>query len=266
LLGFLLAILIFSFIVYLLLPGRTNILVLGLDYTQPGSAVGRADTIILTTFLPSNQYIGMLSIPRDLWVSIPNVGENRINTAHFYAEAQKAGSGPLASMKAIETNFGVDVDYFVRMRFDGFIEIVDAMGGVDIHLSEPMAGYSIGTHHLTGKKTLAFVRDRQGSDDFFRMEHGQFILKAIFKQMIIPTNWGNIPNIIITTYKSIDTDIPYWLWSRLILALLISGPDGIDNRTLTRDMVFPFVSSGGAYVLGPNWEKINPILMEMFGQ
>jgi polyisoprenyl-teichoic acid--peptidoglycan teichoic acid transferase len=70
---------------YFFFPLRTNVLLLGADRTEGSEAYGRTDTIILTTVIPLQPYVGMLSIPRDLWVPIPGHGENRINTAHFYA-------------------------------------------------------------------------------------------------------------------------------------------------------------------------------------
>ncbi len=78
---------------YLLFPGRTNLLVFGVDYVDPAivGTQARSDTIILATVDPVNSYIGLLSVPRDLWVPIPGFGENRINTAHFFAETQAAG-------------------------------------------------------------------------------------------------------------------------------------------------------------------------------
>ena len=139
-------------------------LVLGIDYTDPGSDLGRSDTIIMTTFDPFEPYLGMLSIPRDLWVSIPGIGENRINTAHFYGEMTHPGLGPELLSRTIEDNFGISPDYFVRIKFDGVREIVDAMGGIQIELEQPMAGYPPGVHYLTGNKALAFARHRQGSD------------------------------------------------------------------------------------------------------
>jgi len=66
---------------YLLIRGRTNVLILGVDTREPGSNLGRTDIMILTTFLPLQPYVGMLSIPRDLWVTLPNGDQNRINTA-----------------------------------------------------------------------------------------------------------------------------------------------------------------------------------------
>lgn len=252
--------------IYFLAPVRTNIVLLGIDYTPPENAVGRSDTIILATFVPFEPYIGLLSIPRDLWVVIPGIGENRINTAHFFAEAGQAGNGPLAVKETIKQNFSVDVDYYVRMRFEGFREVVNALGGLDIYLPEPMAGYPAGYHHLTGNKALAFTRNRSGSDDFFRMEQGQFLLKAIFIQILSPDQWLKIPAVIIAFSQVVDTDIPWWQWPRLALALGRAGPEGLDARTITREMVTPFTTSQGANVLLPNWSVINPVLLDMFGQ
>ena len=207
-----------------------------------------------------------MSIPRDLWVNVPGIGENRINTAHFFAEADEAGTGPNAVIDTIQMNFGVDVHYYIRMRFEGFREVVNTLGGLDIYLPEPMGGYPAGYHHLTGNKALAFTRNRSGSDDFFRMEQGQFLLKAIFLQLLNPNQWIKLPSVIIAFTKVIDTDIPWWQWPRLTLALFRAGPEGLDARIVTREMVSPYTTSQGAYVLLPNWDAINPVLFDMFGQ
>lgn len=253
-------------LVYLLAPFRTNILLLGIDRRAEETDISRADTIILTTIIPLKPYVGMLSIPRDLWVTIPGVGENRINTAHFFAENEQAGSGPRATLETIKQDFGVDVDYYVRVRFDSVQELADALGGVEVELDTPMSGYQAGRHILNGEQSLAFVRDREGSDDFFRMSRGQLFLKSIAKQMLSPNYWPRLPQTMLVILNSVDTNIPIWLWPRLAFALLRAGPGGIDARVISRDMVIPFTTSGGAQVLGPRWDQINPMLLEMFGQ
>ena len=250
---------------YFLFPMRTNILLLGIDYTE-GNYVARSDTIILATIAPSQPYVGMLSIPRDLWVLIPGVGENRINTAHFFAEAQNPGSGPEAVKGTMELNFGVKPDYYMRVRFEGFREVVEALGGVVIELPEPMAGYPAGTHYLKPRKALAFVRHRATSDDFHRMSNGQFMLQALLKNTLYPRNWGRFPAVLTAFSNVVDTDIPQWLWPRLALALLRVGPDGIDSRVIDRDFVTPFITNAGANVLAPNWPLINILVEEIFAQ
>ena len=252
------------FAVYAFTPVRTNLLVLGIDYAPPGSSVSRSDTIILATVVPTKPYVATLSIPRDLWVNIPGVGENRINTAHFFAEGQQVGSGPFATMETIRENFGVDVDYFLRLRFEAVRGIVNAMGGVDITLDKPLAGYAPGKYHLTGNKALAFARHRLGADDFFRMEQGQLLIKAIVRQLLRPTSWPRIPLVMAALAKDVDTNIPWWQWPRLGLAILRAGPDGIDNRQIERQMTTSFTTDQGANVLLPDWSQINPLVKEMF--
>ena len=252
--------------IYLLAPFRTNILLLGIDRSPEGTDLSRTDTNILITVVPLQPYVGMLSIPRDLWVNVPGVGENRINTAHFFAENAEPGSGPRATMDTIQQNFGVEADSYVRVRFGGLQEVVDALGGVDLQLDSPTAGYPPGVHHLNGEQALAFVRDRSGTDDFFRMQHGQLFLTQILKQVVSPGSWPRLPSVLGALNRSVDTNVPLWQWPRLALAVLRAGSEGMDNRIISREMVTPFTTSGGAQVLRPNWDQINPVLMEMFGQ
>ena len=250
---------------YLLYPARTNILVLGIDRAPEGTNASRTDTNIVLSIIPLKPVVNMLSIPRDLWVNIPNVGENRINTAHFFAEANQAGTGPDAAMETVRQNFGLTIQYFARIRFDGFVEIIDAMGGITISLDEPMSGYEAGKVKLNGEQALAFARDRSGSDDFFRMQRGQMVIIAAVKQMVNPITWLRTPMIISAAMRSVDTDIPAWQWPRLGLAIIRAVLSGtINNQTISREMVTPFTTSDGASVLLPNWEAINPLLFELF--
>jgi LCP family protein required for cell wall assembly len=251
--------------IYMVAPGRTNVLVTGIDYTDPGNAVARTDSIMLTTFVPYKPYVVMLSVPRDLWVVIPGAGENRINTAHFYAESNQPGAGPQALMQTIRLNFGLTMDYFVRIRFEGFREVVDALGGVDLYLNEPKAGYPAGWQHLTGKKALAFVRDRSGSDDFFRMSDGQLMVKSLFRNMLNPLKWPRLPAVTRAFFNAVDTNLPGWMWPRLGLLLLYKGPEGIDYHIIDRHMVTPLTTDQGAQVLRPDWNAVNPVVRGIFG-
>ncbi len=252
--------------VYVLVPGNISLLILGIDNAPHHSFVGRSDTIIMTTFDPIKPYAGMLSVPRDLWVTIPRVGENRINSAHFFAEANLPGSGPSAAIDTIEMNTGVKMQYYIRIRFDGLIEIVDAMGGVDIDLSEPMAGYQPGHYHLNGNKALAFARHRLGSDDFFRMKQGQFLIKSMIKQMLLPGKLIKAPQVLTAIVSSADTNLPVWQFPRIMITLFMVGFDDIDNQVIDREYVTSYTTDQGANVLLPEWSLIMPLMNKMFGQ
>lgn len=265
LVGILLVFLIFISTVYFLFPTRLNILILGIDRAPEGTSLGRSDTNILITLLPLRPYVGVLSIPRDLWVEIPGFGENRINTAHFFAENQESGIGPYAALNTVNHNFDVDIRHYVRIHFDGLVHIVDAAGGFKLTLAEPLGGLAAGEYLLTGDETLAFVRDRQGTDDFFRMQQGQVFLTQFSAQLLNPATWPRLPALLTAASDSIDTNVPVWLWPRILFTLIRVGPDNIDNRVITREMVNPFTTSEGAQVLLPDWGKILPVVAEMFG-
>jgi anionic cell wall polymer biosynthesis LytR-Cps2A-Psr (LCP) family protein len=141
------------------------------------------------------------------------------------------------------------------------------MGGVTVDIPTPQAGYDPGSYHLDGAQALTFARNRSSSDDFFRMQRGQMVIVAAVKQMLNPLTWPRIPAILGVVLNSVDTNIPLLEMPRIGLALVRGVlQNTLDARTINRDMVFPTTTSGGANVLLPNWEAINPVLMEMFGQ
>lgn len=253
-------------LVYFLGPLRTNILLLGTDDSPERGALGRTDTIILTTIVPFRPYVGMLSIPRDLWLPIPGVGEQRINTAYFFAEAQDSGSGSRAIRATIEQNFRVPVQYYALLHMQGLVEVIDALGGVDVVLPRDLGGLTAGSHHLSGPDALALVRERYSSDDFSRMLQGQILLEATVRKMFAPGSWPQLPAVAGALYDAVETDIPIWQWPRLIFAIVRAPLFGVEARTITRDMVVPFTTSEGAQVLAPDWDLILPVVEQMFGR
>ena len=252
---------------YFFAPIRTNVLVLGVDRRPDESTTAsRSDMLILVTVIPTRPHVGMLSIPRDLWVDIPEFGPNRINAAYFLAEAAQTGTGARAAADTVRSNFGVDVHGYASLEFTGIVGFVDLLGGVDIDLATATGGYGPGLHHLDGTQALAFARDRLGSDDFFRMERGQILMRSILRSLIRPASWPRWPEAGAALLTSVHTDLALWEWPRLGLALLRAGSGGIDGRVIGRDMAVGFTTPAGAQVLSPDWSRINPLLLEMFGQ
>ena len=116
---------------------RVNVLFLGIDRRPSEKCPCRTDTMMLATLDPKTLSAGLVTIPRDLYVPIPEVGENRINTANFYGEQYKyPGGGPALAKKAVEYNLGRRVHYYVLVDFGGFRRAIDALGGIDIDVRE----------------------------------------------------------------------------------------------------------------------------------
>ena len=204
--------------------------------------------------------VKLMSIPRDLWVTIPGFGENRINTAHFFAEAQEPDTGPDLALETINGSFGVDLRYYVRFNLESFPEVIDSMGGIPLNLPEPMAGLPAGLNQLNGAQALAFVRSRSDGDDFFRIQQGQLFVSAFIRQLLNPLTWPRIPQILSSLFQVMDTNLPLWLLPRLTLAFFRASFTGIETLSINRDMVTPIVTSEGAQVLLPNWELILPYI------
>ncbi len=211
--------LLLALALYFFAPWRTNILVLGIDRTAQGSDVGRSDTIMLLGVQPFSGQVNLLSIPRDLWVSIPGYGESRINSAHSWGELAATGGGPRLAADTLRQNFGVNVSYTLRIRLAGFPAVINALGGMDVTLAEPTPGYAAGSYHFDGDQALAFVRDRRG-DDFFRQANGQIFVVAMAKKLLNPLTWLRLPGALVALAQTVDTNIPMWSWPRLGLAML----------------------------------------------
>jgi LCP family protein required for cell wall assembly len=279
--GSLLALLALAAALVFFAPGRTNILILGLDRRPDETTyVTRTDTMMLATVYPRAAYAGLLSIPRDLYVTLPAGTQGRINTAHFFAEADTAGSGPEAAMATVRSNFGVDVHHYVRIDLMGFVRIVDALGGIAIDVPGPLIDYEYPTYdygttvvefeagpqHMDGERALAYARIRHGSSDFQRAERQQLVIEAIFRRLLSPAAWVRLPLVMAAVGQSVDTDMNALQVLLLAPTLLRVGPSDLDRRVIQGEMVQPYTTDGGGSVQLPVWEEINPVLLEMFGQ
>lgn len=173
---------------------RVNLLVMGVDARdwETGQGAPRTDTMILLTLDPINRTAGMLSIPRDLWVSIPGYGYERINTAYRFGETYKYpdGGGPGLAMATVEELLGVEIDYYAQVDFFAFVRLVDEIGGVKLEIPEKIKVDPMGDNNtktlkpgiqvLPGDLALAYARNRKTEGgDFDRAKRTQQVIMGI---------------------------------------------------------------------------------------
>jgi LCP family protein required for cell wall assembly len=258
---------------------RLNILLLGLDQRDDEAGQpSRSDTLIILTIDPVNKTAGMLSIPRDLWVSIPGErNNNKINTAHFFGETQKKGNGPLLAKKTIEQNFGIPIHYYARVNFRGFEKLVDAIGGVDIDAPKPVMDeeYPLesggikrlyvpaGWQHMDGQLALEYARSRHADNDFGRSRRQQQVLVAAKDKALQMDMWPKLPSMLGILKDNVTTDIP--VSNMLPIAQLIKEIDSskITNESIDGTMVKE-VNNPDMYYLEPVWSEIRPMVAKMF--
>jgi polyisoprenyl-teichoic acid--peptidoglycan teichoic acid transferase len=178
---------------------RVTILILGLDHRDWESREGppRSDTMLLLTVDPLSKTAGMLSVPRDLWVSIPGMrGYHKINTAYRFGELYNMpGGGPGLAMKTVEDLLGVPIDFYAQIDFSAFERFIDELGGVEVNVPEEIVVDPLGPGNtvrlepgkqvLDGPVALAYARNRYTKDgDFDRARRQQQVVFAIRDQVM----------------------------------------------------------------------------------
>jgi LCP family protein required for cell wall assembly len=209
------------------LPPMT-ILAIGADARSDEYQFGRADAIRLVRVDYMTRRISVLEFPRDLWVYIPEIQDDlrrdhdKLNTAYYYGnpglhywDHPSAGPGLLA--RTLEENFDAKIDHYVAVSMDVFVDLVDALGGIDITLARAIDGrtgtdrsarlyFPAGEQHLNGEQALTLGRIRNVSV-FTRAEHQNLVMCAVRRKLESPEALTQMPEIISAFQQHIQTDL-----------------------------------------------------------
>ncbi len=261
---------------------RINVLLLGMGGEgHEGNYL--TDTIILASFQPSTGSTALFSIPRDLSVFIPQTNVwGKINAINAYAESTNPGNGGDTTRQFIERLLHVSIPYYIRMDFQGFLKLIDDVGGITVAVenrlddeSYPITGnenvYPIearyehliiesGTQEMDGERTLKFVRSRHAKgvegSDFARIKRQQNVLLA-FKEKIVSwptlTSPTKISRIVSDLAEHITTNITFREGIRFAQLLKKINREKI-HRIALSDAPDGLLSAriiNGAYILEP---------------
>lgn len=197
----------------------------GIDYNY-----GLADVIRIVRVDFVAPKITALSMPRDLWVEIPEITNpygithGKLNQAYFYGGPgmgyyQGPGAGPGLLARTLDLNFGLRADHYGAINMQTFVKIVDAVGGIDIYLpndvdgrpiddkTEDMGYFYAGQQHFNGDQALRFARIRKKYNDFTRMDHQNMVICALKEKITNPTVVAKIPQIIAAFQGAVLTDL-----------------------------------------------------------
>ena len=258
-----------------------NFLLIGSD-KRPGSSY-RTDTLVIAIVWPKEGQVSLISIPRDLWIYIPTVGMQRINTAYQSGEIYGyAGGGPGLLKDTIAYNLGIRIDHTAMVDFDGFRRIVDTLGGVEVPISCAFTDWRLidpsydpenennwwlftigpGQVHMDGDLALWYARSRLRSNDFDRGRRQQEVIRTIFAKALQTDTFSKIPQLYNDFSSTVVTDLG-------LGDLLLMSPYAINftNANIRGYYIRPpYVSSwmtpGGAAVLLPNEAELNQMLIE----
>jgi LCP family protein required for cell wall assembly len=176
--------------------GSLNVLLLGSDSRDPDGADGgpyRADTIMLLHLPAGEDEAYFISIPRDLWVMIPPTPDGSAGGREAKINAATAFGGVPLMVQTVEAYTGVRLDHVVLVDFGGFVEVTDALGGVEMEIEQtitsihpPRRTFPEGRNLLNGEEALDYIRQRyQFPDgDFTRMRNQQQFLRALMDKAV----------------------------------------------------------------------------------
>ncbi|MSU75945.1 LytR family transcriptional regulator [Patescibacteria group bacterium] len=252
--------------------GRINILLIGIGGAGHDGP-NLADTIQLVSISPKDKSVAMVSIPRDLYVQVPDSYQKvKINEVHSIGEDNGTeGGGPALLEQKVSDITGQKVQYFIRADFDGFKQVIDSMNGVDINVPEPglydpyyPLGYSYqivnvkpGQQHMAGELALEYARSRETTSDFDRSKRQQQVLvaardKALSVQYL--TNPAKISHLIDILGDHVKTDLSLGEAQRLAEIVRDIPSDKVTSKVvdgMDSGLLYDSVGPGGAYILLP---------------
>jgi len=262
--------------------GQINILVLGRG-GEGHSGADLTDTIMLLMIRNKEKRIGMLSIPRDLWVETKGYGGSKINAV--YSQAKNAGESDRKAIGLLEDHVeditGYDPDYYALIDFAGLSEIIDTLDGVTVNVDTAFTDtlhnidYPKGPNKFTGDEAVMYTRARYATggegSDFQRADRQQDLILAIKdKAMTSETLFspGKISDLSKQYKKHIITDISVRNLSRMkVLAGDLSDENTIKAVYSTSNVLVSGTSSGGAYILQPksgDWSETQAFAKNIF--
>jgi LCP family protein required for cell wall assembly len=279
---------------------RINILLIGMGGKNHDGGY-LADTIMLLSLKPSTKQVTMLSIPRDMTVPVSGGAWRKINSINATAEAKQEGSGGAAMTEALSELLGTPIHYYVRADFQGFINIIDEMGGVTVNVENTLDDYSYpimgeednpnyysryehlhveaGLQKMDGSLALKFARSRHGvngeGSDFARAKRQQLILQAAKDKLLSKSTLlkpAMIMRISSELREHVDTNISITDMIALWDGYKDVNKDGIANHVLDNGpegLLMNSTGENGAYILIPktgNYNEVKEFAQNIFGE
>lgn len=248
------------------LTETTNILVLGSDRRE-GEPNWRTDVMMIVALDEKYGRAGVISIPRDIFIEqIPGHAPNKINVLDYLGERDSpGGGGPELVKQILFEKMGIRIDHWVRFDFTGFVDLVDALGGVDVEIDCAYYDYfqienvilnvKPGIQRLTGDEALVYVRSRKIGGDLDRARRQQRFLWAVRNQVLSENILPKLPALYNALGDSVQTDLG--IVGTLKVARFAVG---LDREEITGFVIgYPLVNQGYAgnmWVFRADWEAI----------
>jgi LCP family protein required for cell wall assembly len=262
-------------------PKTTVVALLGIDEAKR-AAIWRTDSIVLVLINEGNQRVGMMSIPRDLWVAIPGHDQDRINTVDALGERTNyPGGGPGLLDQTLRYNLNIPVDHYARIDFRGFENLIDQVGGITIDVKVPIDDQlpdplrpnawkrftlPAGIQHMDGHTALSYCRVRMATSDFDRSRRQRQVLVALWSKMLTLNALMRAPKLWDELTGIVDTDLKMLEAVRLAYVVNGIGIENIRSIEFGSNLAGGWITPSGAQVLLPNKDAIQDAIRELMSK
>lgn len=261
------------------LTDTRNILLIGLDRRPDGTGPSLTDTLVVVVLDDKTQHVGLISIPRDLYVEIPDAGTDRINTVYSLAKRSKRNALGLVK-QVVEDTLQLPIAHAFALDLGVFERAVDAVGGVDVDVPCPLRDRFLdsrtedgrreldvdeGIRHMDGVTAAMYARSRHGRSDFHRARRQQAVLMGVqhalagFGVTKLPDLWSELES-------SIDTDMRRLDLFALGRRALKLDPTRLHGLVIGDKQVKGMFTADGKAVLMPDYEAIDAALGNLFSE
>lgn len=259
---------------------RINILVMGLDLRpdDPPGTPSRSDTMFIASIDKQDGRLQLLAIPRDLWTQVPYGGKPgdwapaKINAAYSYGIYFKyPGGGPQSAIDAVQHDFNIRIDHYVVIDWVGFVQLIDAIGGIDINVPEAISDFGTdvldsfpnqtvpaGQQHMDGKQALGYSRVRVDGD-IKRIERQQLVIRTVASRSVELGYIAKLPQLWDAYHQAVKTDIDTGLVPGFALLARQVDLEHIETFSLA-PATYPGIAEDGELILLPNQDQIYTII------
>ena len=262
------------------LPPMQRILLLGTDERESSWGLWHTDAIMVAIVDAENKRIGLLGIPRDLWVNAPTLGEMKINLVDYLGEKHGyPGGGPALLADTLKDTFGLEIDHYVRFKQEGFVQAIDALGGITVTLECPLQEFAppdpgsdrlkelyldAGPQRLDGKTALKFVTYRYRFGDWGRAKRQQMLLLALRQQALQLDIIPKLPRLWDIVRNSVESDLTLTDWLRLARLAIQIDPKDIHGVVIDETMTEDYITETGSMALKAEMDEVLEAIEHIF--
>ncbi len=230
-----------------------------------------SDVLLIARVDSSVGELRAISIPRDLYVTIPDFGRDKINRAFdfgYKAAGMAWERGAALLTETVEAAFGIEVDGIATTPFEGFRRIVDIVGGIEVDNPYEVVGddshpfFPAGVQVLDGDAALAFVRTRSQDGDDGRVLRQQIVLAALLRRLQDPAIVGDLPALVTAARGVVETDIPVTTQLRLLELVPRLSAESVMFSTITEHLTGG-VLDNGMWVYQADWTTLPGIVQDL---